>query len=120
MSLPRQLVRVTWEVAIHPDRPWDRHEQSRNFTSRENAGAQVLQIRLWEPAYAQLLGVWECAGTNGLGHLLWRPLNPDVLPIPDGAVARAQALRQHSPMYEAMMIRGGTDEPDYDPDPFAD
>ncbi len=95
MTRPKALVRVEWKIARHPDRPNDRIEQSRNYTSREHAGSQVASIRLWEPKFAELLGVWECSG--GSGELEWTPVDPDALPVGPEAGARFADFRRYWP-----------------------
>lgn len=100
MTPPKQLWRVEWEIARHPDDPWDRRQQSRNFTSAEAAGNQVTAIRLWEPKYAELHGVWRTTG--GTGSLDWEPVDPESLPVSQVAVERYGAIAS-SPEYEKMM-----------------
>ncbi len=101
MTPPKRLVRVEWDAARHPERPLERSRQSRNFTSREHAGDQVLSIRRIAPRFAELVGVWECSG--GRSELDWQPVDPDTLPCSDGALARDRAMRRHSEPLIAMM-----------------
>lgn len=100
MTPPRRLHRVEWSAARHPDRPWDRKEMSRNFTTAEAAGAQVCAIRLWEPVYMTLIGVWVTAG--GSDSLNWEQIEPESLPIPRMAEERYASIAS-SPEYARMM-----------------
>lgn len=95
MTPPKSLWRVEWDAARHPDRPNDRTHQSRNYTSEEHAGAQVATIRLWEPRFMTLTGVWRCHG--GSGELDWQPVDPDALKVDPAAAARFSDLRRHWP-----------------------
>lgn len=100
MTPPRNLWRVEWEVARHPERPNDRRQMSRNFTSATAAGAQVCSVRLWEPRYATLHGVWRT--TAGRDSLNWEQIDPESLPIDGVAEARYAAIAS-SPQYAQMM-----------------
>lgn len=101
MTPPRQLVRVEWMVCRHPSDPLDRQFQSRNFSTPERAGEQVLAVRIWEPKYAELLGVWRSSGWRD-GDIEWTEVDPESLPITQDAEYRYSQIAS-GPTYQEMM-----------------
>jgi len=105
MTPPKQLFRVEWDAARHPDRPHERAHQSRNFSAEEHAGAQVASIGLWSPKFMELTGVWRTAG-----DLIWEKVDPDTLETDAGARARFADLARYSPDNPEWVRMGVTDE----------
>ena len=88
--LPRELWCVVWNMARGIDRPLDRTEKRRNFSSEVDAAAQVLTLMRWIPTHCELVGVWHTCGydlrrdsRDRVRGLQWHPVDPATLRCPN-------------------------------------
>lgn len=91
MTLPRQFFHVEWRAARRYDRPNDRIDRRRNYTTAESAGDQVAALRRWMDSHVELVGVWVTSGHDGEA-LVWAEVDPDSLPVHEDAEARYAML----------------------------
>lgn len=116
MAPPRTLYRIEWREARAFDRPCDRAEKQRNFTSASYAAAQVASIHAW-PHHHELTGCYETVRPSGVGDdaLEWSPIDPTDLPLREDDAEKYRSLVaawKTNPIFTAMLKRHGFPLPD--------